>query len=327
MVPDRPVNRRLRRIAVNKHVIVTRSSGHHGRRSRRFSFMVAALMMFVSAAAAANAGQVDNGRAWIEGEFLNVVTDDYHVRFWKKAAWTIASVKYQGHPLLTHTGAYHSVLKVMNEDGKSTWIGTGHGGEEIQSLELIVDGTPHPFSEEMAPVAGSTFELVKTSMLGPYLHTARVEVGEGGIIEDFDYQMHGEPVDMDRMYAFMHCFNNQTQPWLVGLDDGTEVEGEFLDDNSFTLKKDIRWAMVYAPSMEAGIAYAYPKAYQGHPPLRNAFWNRPNDNKLYLTVLPSQEKDATFNYTVHLKGFTAPQQDWKSAGRAALSNLRDAMTP
>lgn len=261
------------------------------------------------------------GRAWVEKGFLHVNVGDYKVKFWQKAAWTICAADYQQHPLLVHTGAYQSVLKVRGEDGgKSKWIGTGHGGEKIHSIALEVDDNSYELNPELS-AQGSVFTVVKRSTLGPYLHTTRVTVSSEGIKEDFEYEMQGEPVDIALMYAFMHCFTNETQAWVVGAKDGQEIAGEFTDDNSFSLKQDIRWAMVYAPSSQVGLVYAYPQVYEGTTPLRNAFWNRPSDNKLYLAVMPSQQANAKFGYSVQLRAFSASEQEWQTTGQDILKAM------
>ncbi len=286
--------------------------------NRRCPGVIAFLLLLAAALPAA--GESAPGRAEVEKDFLRVEVGDYAVRFWQKAAWTLASVDYRGKRILSHTGAYQTVLRARGEDGKSIWIGTGHGGEEVHEVVLEVDGASHEISEGLA-VEGGRFTVVKTSTLGAYHHTSRVHVSADGILQDFDYEVRGEPLAMDRMYAFMHCFNNETRPWIAGLGDGSEERGEFGDDNSFTLKKDIRWALVYAPTLGVGMAYAYPEVYVGDPPLRNALWNRATDNKLYLSVLPTQERGARFNYRVRLKGFAADEPAWEPAGREALADV------
>lgn len=288
-------------------------------RSRRVAtpLLVFALFASLFLLPAAHAAETPSGRAHIRGLFLHVETGDYHVRFWEKAAWTLASVNYQGHSLLTHTGAYHSVLKVRGE-GKSEWIGSGHGGEQIESLTLEIDGVAHPIGPELS-VTGTTFTLIKVARMGPYQHTARVAISPEGITKHLDFRMIGPPLPIEQMYALMHCFSKAAEHWLVEKTGGEEERGTFTSDNQFTLRQDIRWAAVYAPTLGVGMTYVYPEVYAGHPPLRNAFWNRKNDNKLYLSVMPSQEAGATFGYQVRLQGFVAAPDTWEGAARARLT--------
>lgn len=262
-----------------------------------------------------------SGKAWMEKDRLCIAAGDYVVRFWEKAAWTLCAADYKSKPILITAGAFQSVLKIRGKDGgKSQWIGSGHGGEDIQSITVEVDGSSRPLESGFS-ATGSVFTVVKVSQLGPYKHTARVRVAPDGITEDLHYEMAGQPVDLEVMYAFMHCFTNDTRQWIAGLGGEQEERGEFADDNKFTLKKDIRWAMVYAPSSGVGMVYAYPEIYRGNAPLRNAFWNRPRDNKIYLSVMPSQEPGAKFDYSVRLRAFEAPEAQWEAAGRKVLADV------
>lgn len=268
------------------------------------------------------------GRAWLTASHLNVAVGDYQVRFVKRAAWTLGAMSYRGHELLTETGAFQSVLNVQVEatgdQRPDPWIGTGHGKERIVSLSLVVDDQVHALGEEMVESeawTGRRFTLVKVSDLGPFRHTARVTLDESGLHEDLHFDFQGPAMPVNFLYVFMHCFSKSLEQWRTGMPDGQEQHGVFLSDNSFSLAQDIRWAALFAPELGVGVAYAYPQAYAGLPPFRNSFWNRPRDNKLYLRVLPPQERGVSFGYQVRLQGFAAAAEGWDVTARSVAKKI------
>ncbi|MFA9478759.1 hypothetical protein ACERK3_10670 [Phycisphaerales bacterium AB-hyl4] len=289
--------------------------------------IVHAQVLVASEAAAAPSS---TGRAWLTESYLHVAIGEYEARFAKASAWTLAAVSYRGEELLNETGAYQSVLNVevekTGDERPDPWIGTGHGKEVVVSLSLEVDGEPYALSEhETGPWerSGRSFTLVKESDLGPYRHTARVELNENGLSEDMHFEFQGPEMSINFMYVFMHCFGKQLEQWYVERADGQRQHGTFLSDNSFSLRRDIRWAAMYAPELKMGVVYAYPEAYAGDPPDRNFFWNRPHHSKLYLRVMPPQGEGVSFSYRVRLSGFEASNDDWNAVAERLAAELAE----
>ena len=260
--------------------------------------------------AAANAVSAP-GRAELKGGQLAVTTGGYRLYFTPKSAWTIREMYFNDKLLLSQTGAFGSVVS-MRESG---WAGTGHGHETVEKIALQVDGKEYSLDEGLN-VSGSRFVLDKQSRFGPYRHFATIELDGGTIREKFRYEVVEDDSKVNFMYAFMHCMTNTTDRWMAQLSDGSREEGQFLDDNSFTLKKDIRWAAAYSSSDEIGLVYVYPEVYKGVAKFSNAFWNRPRDNKLYFRPELPRGVGRKFGYEVTLQAFAAPPAAWEeNAGK------------
>jgi hypothetical protein len=264
--------------------------------------------------------KMDN-RAMVEEGWLRIHTGEYEVGFRRSTAWTLGYANFQGKKLLVPRGGMQTVIVL---EGRG-FTGTNHGGEQVEGLSLVVDGEEHAFHEGLE-VAGDEFTFVKDSRLGPYGHTARVTVSPGGIKEDLRFEVVGDDSMVPWMYVFMHCFTNETEDWLVGLADGGEQRGRFRDDGTFSLKKDIHWAALYAPAEELGCVYVYPEPYEGlaeggNKAYRNAFWNRDYDNKLYFRPKLPRGKGRKFGYSVRLQAFTAKPEEWETRARDLMRDL------
>lgn len=260
------------------------------------------------------------GTAYVAEGDLFVHAGDYEVKFVENVAWTFRDVHYRGKSLLVPVGWQQSVLRIQAPKGEEPWIGTGHGGEVVEKIQVRVGDKSYDVQDGLS-VAGDTFVVHKESWLGPYWHVSDVTVSPDGLAEDFRYEVKKDTSNVIFMYVFMHCFTNDTQEWIAKLSDGEEVRGTFLDDNSFTLKKDIRWAAVYAPKTSLGAVYVFPEAYASFDGQGNMFWNRPHDNKLYLKIAPKRLIGETFAYSCRLRAFDAPETEWESAARETMAPL------
>jgi len=279
------------------------------------------LIALVAVAADVSAETPDApGVARADEDNLYVETGDYAAKFVRDCAWTLRDVNFKGAKLLVPVGWQQSVLNVKVASGEDPWIGTGHGREVIESVQLIADGD----AQDVAPglsAQGTAFAVHKQSWLGPYFHTSKVTVSPDGIREDFHFAVKKDTSRVNFIYVFMHCFTNDTRTWIAGLGNGEEVSGVFKDDASFSLHKDIRWAMVYAPATGIGAVYAYPEVYPSMEGKGNMFWNRKGDNKLYLKVDPKRVIGEEFAYSVRLKAFKADEAAWESVARQVLAAL------
>eukprot|EP01052_Picozoa_sp_SAG31_P006979 SAG31_NODE_327_length_17650_cov_18.626574_15_plen_127_part_00 len=86
-------------------------------------------------------------------------------------------------------------------------------------------------------------------------------------------------------------FAKPFKQWLAATANGTELRGQFVADDTFTLRSAIRWVAVFDPQTLRGAVYQYPvgHAYQGRRGFQNSFWNRAYDHKLYLQVNVTDE--------------------------------------
>lgn len=262
--------------------------------------------LFSASAEAQNPEKVPSGEATVKKGLLTITTPAHQLVFAEAPAWTIRQMSYNGQLLLSQTGAFGSVA---NSKGTG-WEGTGHGYETVEKIELEVDGKFHPLEEELS-VSGTTFTLHKQSRFGPYRHTSTIRLSGNTLHEKFDYEVVEDDSRVNYIYAFMHCMTNTTSVWKARLADGSIKEGKFLDDNSFSLKKDALWIAAYSNADQLGVVYTYPQAYKGTADFANAFWNRPRDNKLYFRPEIPRGIGTKFSYEITLHPFNASPEDWE----------------
>lgn len=261
--------------------------------------------------------------AIVKKGILTIHTGPYLLDFSEKSAWTIRQMFYNGKLLLSQTGAFQTVVNVNPKPGdpvQEKWRGTGHGYETIDSIKLEVDGKSYDVAEGLH-AAGKRFTVIKDSRMGPYKSHSEVTLDSERLHENFRYEAIEDDSNVNFIYAFMHCFTKKTEQWRVGLPDGSTQDGTFVSDTSFTLKKDIRWAVLYAPTEQMGVVYSYPEAYKGTSDFTNSFWNRVRDNKLYFRPLLPRGLGQKFGYEVTLQAFTATPEAWEKTASEVLAEI------
>lgn len=300
---------------------------------KRLIFLIAIILFLPGMVMASLLPKLSPGNAVIKDNILTITQDSYspsftiggipvftkhsyQLSFIKKSSWTIQEMYFDGKLLLSPTGAFGTVANLKG----SGWHGTGHGHETVEKATLTVDGKMHELTDGLN-VQGHKFVLFKQSVIGPYHQFDTIAFDGARIVEDFHYKIISDESDVNFIYAFMHCFTNKTDQWMAQLGDGTIDEGKFLDDNSFTLKKDIRWAAVYDSSETMGLVYVYPEVYKGKAPFNNSFWNRPRDNKLYLRPELPKGIGQKFNFKVTLHAFSATPEDWQNDAKSLIANI------
>jgi len=199
---------------------------------------------------------------------------------------------------------------MKDSEGKESWIGTGHKGEKVNFVDIIIDGKKTPLSKIMKEMKGNVFTVLKNSQIGPYASVSKVTISKAGIDQDFPFQVTEDASNVKFMYPFMSIFVVNTKSWIAELADGSIKEGVFKNDNSFFLKKDIAWAAVYSPLSNLGFIGVYPEVYKSRNSKGNFFWDRKTNNKFYLQVDPPREPGEEFSYRYFLKGFTSSQKDF-----------------
>jgi len=286
---------------------------------KHFALLAAIIFCLPSVIMAAPSVKSNTGHAVIKGGILTITENAYQLSFIKKSSWTIQEMYFGGKLLLSPTGAFGTVAN-LKETG---WHGTGHGNETVEKVSLEVDGKSHEL-EDGLDVNGNKFVLFKQSVIGPYRQFDTITFDGARIVEDFHYEIISDDSEVNFMYAFMHCFTNKTDQWMAQLGDDSVEEGKFLDDNSFTLKKDIRWAAVYDSSETMGLVYVYPEVYRGKAPFNNSFWNRPRDNKLYLRPELPKGIGQKFNFKVTLQAFSATPGNWQKDAKNLIANIEQS---
>lgn len=279
---------------------------------------IIAILSIMGTGIAAPSAKLTTGTAVIKDGILTITHNSYKLSFIKKSSWTIQQMYFGGKLLLSPTGAFGTVanLKVTG------WHGTGHGNETVENAHLQVDDTTYELNDGIN-VQGSKFVLYKESVIGPYRQFDTITFDGTRIVEDFHYEIISDDSNVNFIYAFMHCFTNKTDQWMAQLKDGSIDDGKFLDDNSFTLQKEIRWAAVYDSSETMGMVYVYPEVYKGKAPFNNSFWNRPRDNKLYLRPELPKGIGQKFHFNVTLQAFNATPKDWRNDAKRLIANIEN----
>lgn len=288
---------------------------------RRVSLIVLSMLLFQQILFAQNGAEYK--AKYTEGVALLVTAGDYKIRFAERMSWTFRNITYKGKNITATSGAQQPVLNELKvPEGMDRFLGTGHRKEQIESMEIIVldsknkvIGT-HEVKEGLNITEGESYIVHKRSKFYSevgglyYLHDAKITVSPAGIKQDYSFEVVADDyANVSFMYVFMHIFPKQTTHWLAGDDHGGTIEeGEFVADNSFTLKKDFRFCLVYNPEENLGVVLIYPKTYQGVG-MKNAFWNRDRDNKHYLRIDPKRTKGDVFSYSALLKVYEAHDKD------------------
>lgn len=247
---------------------------------------------------------------------LTVSVGDYQVDFREAAAWTLGSVFFRKEQLLNYTGANQTVINVKQpvQAGPEAWIGSSHGGENIRSVVLKVDGKPFPLEDSFSAPSGDEYQMVKESEIGPYLVITETTVTADGLRESISFRAQRAADDVRYLYVFMHCWNVALNEWMAFLSDGTEIAETFPFDRVNLLKQDIRGLALYSPEKGVGAVMVYPEAYQGDPGHSNFLAGWPDrHNKHYLRMRPDQVAGRTF--VAHIRGFAALSDDWRGEAR------------
>ncbi|MBT3374721.1 MAG: hypothetical protein HN742_31700 [Lentisphaerae bacterium] len=243
-------------------------------------------------------------------------------------AWTIAQVTYKRDELVGQYGANGTVsacAKGLWGGDKSGWVGTGHGGEIIESFHLIVDGKMHEYSSGVS-LAGREVTTRKVSKLGPFRHTAEITFPASGdcLVEKHSYAVIEDAAGFKSMYAFMHCMNKTIKDWSAVLAEGGSKEGRAADGlGKFVLQEEFKSLACWGDANRKGVVYIYPEIYAGGDSFKNSIWDRKRDTKLYLRPqIPSLEIGSHFSFSVKLVPFEAGPEDWRERGRE-LANEHD----
>ncbi len=248
----------------------------------------------------------------LKNGILTVQAGDYTVDFKEQSAWTIRSVTYKGTPLIAPSGGNQAVLRLPDPERKDPlFIGNVHGGEQIESFTLIVDGQSYPVAEGMRAPESDEYLLVKASLMGPIRYDSKVKISPQGVEENASFHAESDPVGAESIYAFMHCWAPEMSQWIAVLDDQQQEEGTFRFDGSNTLKRDIRLLAVWSDTTGVGAVMTYDEPYEGKPKLHNFIWNRQRDSKHYFQVSIEQALARTSPYVCRIVGFQASPQEWK----------------
>jgi hypothetical protein len=237
---------------------------------------------------------------------LILKSGSYRAELESRFAWTIHKFDFKGKPLLVGSGWMGTAIKNNVPKGKDPFTGTGHGGEKIESIKLIVDGKEVKIISKGSQTAkGSLIEVVKKSMIGPLKHISRITLSSKGLKQSFDFEMVGDSSKLINMYLFMSIWNKSMDQWLAS--SNTFAEGTFNHDNKFIQTKQNKWVALLNPRNGiAGICvYQLPEKY------KSFFWDRKVDNKHYIKYYPKKKNGSKFSCTSFISAFPSNPKNFK----------------
>ena len=293
-----------------------------GRKTVHNGIAVAIAASWIVASLASLAAGQDAARWRVEakGGTVTVTDGELYVGFRQSTAWTMARIKYRDKQLVGPHGSQGTVLTL----GKN-FVGTGHGGEVVHRFFIRSDGKEYePKEQEPMTFAGREIAVIKESTIGPFHHVAEIlfpETGEG-ILYRYRYRIDQSLDEFGRMYAFMHCVENDFKNYLAVLPDSSPEEGQVdKEDGKFVLKKDVKAVVYYSKAAGMGMAFVYPEVYLGAASTKdlvsNMIWDRKNDNKLYFNAAIREKGYGVgdeFEYRLKFIPFTAEPDQWKAVG-------------
>jgi len=212
-------------------------------------FLFLIILAFTGCEATPRPEPIDNG--WVVEETSAAISIEGHslaLMFSAEDAWTLEHFSFHGHPLVINTGYNGCVYRQL--DGE--WIGTGHGGEVVQSIDVIQNK------------ADITFE--KRSTLGAIEHRAVWNIHQDGwILVTHEWNIPPELSEPHAFYGFMFCHPNE----LTASEDVDDGDAQFHDLPQPTIMSSDSYSVRYV--ITEGI------------PKRIMLWDREEDNKLYIS--------------------------------------------
>jgi len=262
---------------------------------------------------------------------LAIRSDALSVTFNQQHAWNVAEIRFKDRIVGQISGATGTVI---HWDGKA--VGTGHGGEVVESLTLTLDGREVPLVQNGKAAfkmtdTHSAREVVLTrhSIIGPLRVQARFEfpAGAAHYVVTQSYEVM-EAITPERFagykYTFMHMMPLAFTHWQTFRADGTTRSGQ----NTATQEKKprnpddeintpFRALACYAPEWRTGIVYAYPREYEGS----NHLLHRAGEDNKFRAMLFRESgyaKGETFEFQMKVTPFEAAPESWQEA---AVQNL------
>jgi len=279
----------------------------------------ACLASFLTLAAAAHTLAGANGSAPVEQRAITVpsefslIAGEYRITVQEKPAWTLRSLSYRQKPVLIDNGWMQPVLNVQ-ENGKSDFIGTGHGREVVSSLELVSDERPvtlHPNRSEYHAAPGATMRLTKRSVIGPYAHRSVLELTPMGLNQYYEFEVVGGTSNVNWLYAFMLIFPNTADHYRVMRADGAATTGTLPGSPKiqYSLHQDkVTEVSMYDSANGLVSTFVLAAAYATRNGKGAFFADRPKDNKFYLQLMPPLKRGEKASYRAAISAAEATKQ-------------------
>jgi hypothetical protein len=170
--------------------------------------------------------QVPGNADWPRDFVVN--SGDLQTRFESRSFWTPYRIEYRGKRLgVDRFGSHYGTT--INFPGTG-FIGSGHtenADELVHQIALTVDGKPVAIPP--AEITANKMELRKQSQIRD-LHLQTVVTVENNRLREAVTLTATEPTPINVAYHFMHPWAPTARHFLGELQDGTELQGEFVGD-------------------------------------------------------------------------------------------------
>ncbi|HBG28633.1 MAG: hypothetical protein A2Y10_00055 [Planctomycetes bacterium GWF2_41_51] len=253
--------------------------------------------------------------------YVSVDNGVIYADFQESVAWTLRHLTFKGKDVLCGiAGVYNGT--VVNVDPNNTWIGTGHGGEVVNDFTINIDGIDYDFVSGNS-YEGKTVSVIKDSNLGPFDLSSHVIFPDKGdyLLEKHKYTVTENLNDrFNYLYAFMHGFENSYDESLaiVNDSDGWITRAITDNDDSFKIQEEVQAVTLISQTLKTGITCAYPEVYDANGSLKNAVWDRTNNNKLYFRAEVLDKGYSigdSFEYVLKFIPFTTEIWEWNDLSR------------
>jgi hypothetical protein len=244
---------------------------------------------------------------------LRLQSGAYEAELESRFAWTLHKFKYENNPLLVGSGWMGTVIKCKVPKGKDPFIGTGHGGEVVKSLEIFVDGKPLKLAGKASQlIKGDYIKVVKQSQIGPLAHSSEITLSSKGLEQSFDFVVNKDASSLVNMYLFMSIWEKSMDQWLSAPVGGKVVKGSFKHNNKFIQTGKVDWVALFNP--ENGLAgicvYQLPEKH------KSFFWDRAVDNKHYIKYYPQKKRGSKFSCKSFIATFKTTSADFEKDAKS-----------
>lgn len=243
---------------------------------------------------------------------LKLQSGAYEAELESRFAWTLHKFNYGADHLLVGSGWMGTVIKCDVPKGQEPFVGTGHGGEVVKSLEVFVNDAPVKLTGGASQVVkGDKIKVVKTSQIGPLAHRSEITLSPDGLGQAFEFEVTKDASKLINMYLFMSIWEKSMGDWLAASVDGKVIRGSFKQDNKFIQTDLVDWVALFNP--ESGVAgicvYQLPERY------KSFFWDRAVDNKHYIKYYPKKTLGSKFSCKSFIAAFKTTPADFEKDAR------------
>ncbi|MEQ1747812.1 MAG: hypothetical protein ABL974_00205 [Prosthecobacter sp.] len=258
---------------------------------------------------------------------ITLFAGEYALTVARKTGWTFRTLSYQGKTILVPTGWMQPVLNVKVSEGKTDFIGTGHGGELVSTLELTSNGAPVPLKpdqSEYRAADGAALVLTKRSRIGPYEHRSVLELSPTTFTQNYFFEIKGDTQSVNYLYAFMHIFAKAMSHYRMDLSQGESLTGVMPDvtDVEYLPGQDkVASISMFAPTEGLAAVLVFSEPIASRQKKGHFLVARPMDNKFYSQVTPSTTPGDKFEYHLKLRCTAATLETFPSVTKDLVDDL------